>query len=169
MNLKQSVKNIFKQLEDSLQIISNEDYCRQIITLSDYSIGHHVRHVIEMFVLLNEGFTTGIVNYEKRKRDPILESSKHAAIASLKQIADSIRPENRDLVVEIGFDKNNDLVNSIPSNYFREIAYNLEHTIHHMALIRIGIKEVSDQPLPSDYGVASSTVRYKKVNMPSEQ
>jgi hypothetical protein len=162
MVLQQSVRNIIRQLVDSLQLLSNEQYCREIPTLSDSSIGHHVRHVIEMFILLQEGLSSGIVNYEKRNRDPILESSKDAAIAILKQITNSIQAENKDLVVEIGFDKNNDLVNYIPSNYYREIAYNMEHAIHHMALIKIGIKEVSEQELPSDYGVASSTIRYRE-------
>jgi hypothetical protein len=34
-----------------------------------------------------------------------------------------------------------------------------------MALIKIGIREISDQQLPSDFGVASSTVRYKQEKM----
>jgi hypothetical protein len=38
--------------------------------------------------------------------------------------------------------------------------YNLEHTIHHMALIRIGISEVSDIRLSENYGVASSTIKH---------
>jgi hypothetical protein len=68
MVLQQSVKNILSQLVDSLQLLSNEQYCREIPTLSDSSIGHHVRHVIEMFILLQEGLSSGIVNYEKRNR-----------------------------------------------------------------------------------------------------
>lgn len=165
MTLQQSVKNIFNQLEDSLILLSDEQYCREIPTLSNSSIGHHVRHVIEMFVLLQDGFNTGIVNYEKRNRDYTIETSKDVAIDLLHEISSTLNSENKDLVVEIGFDKNNDLVNSIPSNYFREIAYNLEHAIHHMALIKIGIREISDQVLPSDFGVASSTARYKKENI----
>lgn len=165
MILQQSVKNIFSQLEDSLRLLSNEQYCREIPTLSNSSIGHHVRHVIEMFVLLHEGLNTGIVNYEKRNRDHTIESSKGVAIALLLEIVSALQSENKDLVVEIGFDKDSNQINSIPSNYFREIAYNLEHAIHHMALIKIGIREISDQQLPHDFGVASSTVRYKQEKM----
>jgi len=51
---------------------------------------------------------------------------------------------------------------SIPSNYYRELAYNLEHTIHHMALIRVGVNEVSSIELPVEFGVAYSTVKYRK-------
>jgi hypothetical protein len=51
---------------------------------------------------------------------------------------------------------------AIPSNYYREIAYNLEHTIHHMALIRVGINEVSMIELPQDFGVAYSTIKYRQ-------
>lgn len=168
MILQQAVKHIFNQLENSLQLLSNEQYSREIPTLSNSSIGHHVRHVIEMFVLLQEGFTTGIVNYEKRNRDHTIESSKEKAITLLQQIVSALNYENKDLLVEIGFDKNNARINSIPSNYFREIAYNLEHAIHHMALIKIGIREVSEQQLPPDYGVASSTVRYRNEKIQAE-
>ena len=70
--------------------------------------------------------------------------------------------ENKSLVLEAGFDENSYELNNIPTNYFREIAYNLEHTIHHMALIKIGISEVSDLELADGYGVASSTIKYRK-------
>jgi hypothetical protein len=48
------------------------------------------------------------------------------------------------------------------TNYYREIVYNLEHTIHHMALIRVGLKELASIELPENYGVASATVKHKK-------
>jgi hypothetical protein len=69
---------------------------------------------------------------------------------------------NKSLVLEAGFDENSYELNKIPTNYFREIAYNLEHAIHHMALIKIGIQEVSAIQLPDGYGVASSTLKYRK-------
>lgn len=162
MTLQKSANNVLRQLEDSLNQLTDEQYSINISILSNSSIGHHVRHVLEMFLLLQEGYESGTVNYENRKRDIIIETSKDIAIEYLQKIASTLYSENKDLVIRVGFDKNNDELNSIPSNYYREIAYNLEHSIHHMALIKIGIKEVSDIQLTEGYGTASSTIRYRE-------
>ena len=66
------------------------------------------------------------------------------------------------MILEAGFAENSSDLNQIPTNYFREIAYNLEHAIHHMALIKIGINEVSDIILPQTFGVALSTIKYRQ-------
>jgi hypothetical protein len=43
----------------------------------------------------------------------------------------------------------------------RELVYNIEHAIHHMALIKIGLRaEFSSVIIPDSFGVASSTLRY---------
>jgi len=162
MTIQQSVHAIFNQLENSLVQLSNQQYCQKINTLSDASIGQHVRHVVEMFVCLQDGYTSGIVNYENRKRDITIERSKETAIDIMNKINSALLNENKFLVLEAGFDENSDEINKIPTNYFREIAYNLEHAIHHMALIKIGINEVSDTQLSDGYGVASSTIKYRK-------
>lgn len=162
MTIQQSVHAIFNQLEDSLLRLSNEQYSQKIDTLSGASIGQHVRHVVEMFVCLQDGLTSGIVNYENRKRDIIIETSKETAIDIMNTINSSLLNENESLILEAGFDENDVELNKIPTNYFREIAYNLEHAIHHMALIKIGINEISEIKLPNGYGVASSTIKYRK-------
>jgi hypothetical protein len=51
----------------------------------------------------------------------------------------------------------------VSTNYYREVIYNLEHTIHHMALIRVGINELGNIDLPKDFGVAPSTIKYKQL------
>ena len=162
VTIQQSVHAIFNQLEDSVLQLSNEQYCQKIDTLSGASIGQHVRHVVEMFVCLQDGYASGIVNYEKRKRDITIETSKEITIDVINKINSALLNENKSLVLEAGFDENSYELNNIPTNYFREIAYNLEHAIHHMALIKIGINEVSDTQLPAGYGVASSTRKYQK-------
>ncbi len=44
----------------------------------------------------------------------------------------------------------------------REMVYLVEHSIHHYALIRIGLQEnFSDIFIPKNFGVAYSTVKYR--------
>ena len=122
------------------------------------TIGEHVRHVIELFQCLEKRYDTGIVNYEKRKRDHEIENNKELASFLLKEIYQNIDKPNKEILLEAEDYCDPMEIVSISSNYYRELAYNLEHTIHHMALIRVGINEVSSVKLPKEFGVAYSTV-----------
>ena len=66
-------------------------------------------------------------------------------------------------MLEAGYDDSSNDTIVISTNYFRELVYNLEHTVHHMALIRVGINEVSAVKVPEEFGVASSTIKYKRT------
>jgi hypothetical protein len=49
------------------------------------------------------------------------------------------------------------------SNIERELMYNIEHTIHHLAIIKIGLNAVAPQiALSEHFGVAPSTIRHKQ-------
>jgi hypothetical protein len=162
MLLKQPIQNVFVQLSETLNQLSNEEYIQPSKILFNASIGQHVRHIIELFLCLEKGYETGMVNYEKRKRDYQLETNKDLAIQLLKDIYHRIERSNTNLVMEAeDYDDTTGVV-AIPSNYYREIAYNLEHTIHHMALIRVGVNEVSAIELPQEFGVAYSTIKYRQ-------
>src|ERR1044071_9414957 len=162
MQLQQAVNNIFVQLSDSLNQLSQEEYSQPCKTRFNNTIGQHVRHIIELFQCLDKGYDIGMVNYEKRKRDYRIETEKEIAISLLKEIYRNIEKPNKAITLEAEDYCDEVHVVSIPSNYYRELAYNLEHTIPHMALIRVGVNEVSSVVLPEEFGVAYSTIKYRQ-------
>lgn len=162
MLLKKPIQNVFVQLTESLHQLTAIQYTQPSKILFNASIGQHVRHVVELFLCLENGYATGVVNYEKRKRDYKIESDKDFAIQLIKDIYHRLERPNIDIVMEAEDYEEVSGVVAIPSNYYREIAYNLEHTIHHMALIRVGINEVSSLVLPDEFGVAYSTIKFRK-------
>lgn len=167
MTIQSSFISVLIQLEKSIVALSDEQYTKKVDTLFGASIGEHVRHVIELFVCLQEGYDCGVVNYENRKRDMAIQTVRDLAIDSMRTLRGSLFPINRDLLLQAGYNVNSNELFTLSTNYFREIAFNIEHAIHHMALIRIGIKEVSDLEVPEGYGVASSTLKFRKGQVAS--
>jgi hypothetical protein len=161
MQLQQAVNTIFVQLADSLSQLSPPQYSQSCATLFNNTIGQHVRHIIELFQCLENGYESGTVNYEKRNRDTLIETDKELASRLLLDIHQGLSKPNKALTLEASYDEHVTDSIAIDTNYFREIAYNLEHTIHHMALIRVGITEITNIQLPEDFGVASSTIKYR--------
>lgn len=162
MILKQPIQNVFVQLTESIHQLSDAEYTKQCPELFHATIGQHVRHIIELFQCLEQGYEKGRVNYEKRKRDYRIETDKEFASAMLKDIYDNISKPNKAILLEAEDYEDNAEPVCIPSNYYREVAYNLEHTIHHMALIRVGVNSVSSVQLPDQFGVAYSTIKFRE-------
>ena len=160
--LTKPIQHVFVQLSETLNQLSNEEYTRPSKIIMNATIGQHVRHIIELFQCLEQGYEAGLVNYEKRKRDYRIETDRQIAIDLLKDIYRNIEKSNKEIILEAEDYCDEIQVLSIPSNYYRELAYNLEHTIHHMALIRVGVNEVSKVELPHEFGVAYSTIKYRQ-------
>lgn len=162
MQLYQPTKALFAQLIAVLDEFTLNDYTTPSRCLSGATIGQHTRHIIELFVELNKGYKNGTVDYEKRERNPALETNNSVAVDAFKQIlASFIKPDKKLLLVS-----NTGIENSEPfaisTTYFRELLYNIEHTVHHMALIRVGVQELTNMVLPASFGVASSTLKHRK-------
>lgn len=162
MQLQQAVHNVFTQLSASLQGLNDTQYSAPCNNLSNATVGQHVRHIIEMFQCLELGYEQGIVNYEKRKRDKNIETDRSLALDLLRSISSGLDKTDRSLILEGVYNDDATEPMQFPTNYFREVVYNLEHTIHHMALIRVGLKEISNMSLPENYGLASATVKHNR-------
>lgn len=163
MQLKHSIHYVFLQLSHSLSLLTDEEYKKPGKLLSNATIGQHVRHIIELFQCLHLGYETGIVNYDKRKRDYAIETNKNLASMLLTEICSALDKPDKPLLLEVLYSDTSEETMQVQSNYYREVVYNLEHTVHHMALIRVGVAEVSQLQLPADFGVASSTVKYRNT------
>jgi len=161
LHLQQSIKKAFQQLQAALQSLEPDQYRLPSKCLFNASIGQHVRHIIELFIELDKGYETGTVNYENRKRDYRIETDKDLASGLLGTIYNEMMRPNKPLLLQTGYKEDSDELIAIDTNYYRELAYNMEHTVHHMAMIRIGIHELSTLQLDESFGIASCTIKYR--------
>ena len=160
--LYEGINHSFDQLTYSINQLTPEQYSKPCKILHESSIGQHVRHIIELFQCLEKGYESGLVNYEKRERDRNIETQSKLANSLLNEIVSNMDRLDKPLLLETFFDDISQEPFFIQTNYYRELAYNLEHTIHHMALIRVGVEEVSQIRLRDDFGVAFATIKYRK-------
>lgn len=163
MQIAHAIRNIFVQLHETLDKLTPEQYTASSKSLFNATIGQHVRHIVELFQCLENGYEPGLVNYEKRKRDKQIETDKDLAIHLLYQICNNLVKTDKKLQLEMSYDDVSNEVINVESNYYREVVYNLEHTVHHMALIRVGVSELTDIKLPDGFGVATSTIKHREA------
>lgn len=162
MHIEESIHHVFDQLKQTLNQLTEEEYKQPSQTLSGATIGQHVRHIIELFQCLHNGYPSGTINYENRKRDLLIETDPQLAISLLHKIGATLNIPDKSLLLEVAYKSDSDKSVTIQSNYLRELVYNLEHTVHHMALIRVGIQELTQISLTTGFGVASSTLKYRQ-------
>jgi uncharacterized damage-inducible protein DinB len=165
IQLSQAANNILDQLTVVLEQMHEDDFCKPSAALNA-TVGQHLRHTLEFFICLENGYEQGIVNYDKRSHNKIMENDKVIALHTIRQIKEFIQKNQGDklLKLEIGYHPESDACETINSNYLRELVYNIEHAVHHMAIMKIGIREVADYiNLPSDFGIAVSTLRYRET------
>lgn len=154
----QTIQITLNEFAGVLNQLENAIYTRPCSLLSDATIGQHTRHIIELYQCLLEGYQQGDVYYDKRKRDKHIENDAAVAINYLETIQHAINQPDKDLHVTYELNGNNC---RLRSNYFREAMYNLEHTIHHLALIKVAIHLFTDVIVSDSFGVAPSTVKFR--------
>lgn len=162
MQLYNAIRASFQQLTEVLDQITAEQYKTASENLSGASVGQHTRHIIELFQCLLSGYSTGRICYDERKRDANIETDPLFAKQLLSDISSSIEQKNIELQLVGVYDGSASEQLQLTTNYNRELLYNLEHTVHHMALIRVGLKELKTELAAEHFGIASSTIRHRE-------
>lgn len=157
--LLQSINLSLEELKELLQQITNTEYCFPCTELSGSTIGEHTRHIIEMFQCLTFQYESGIVNYDKRQRNILIQTNIITAVQALETIKISIDKINKEIILQQIIDGEEIRINS---NYHRELLYNFEHCIHHQALIKVALLKCKKITVSENFGIARSTIEYRK-------
>lgn len=165
MEINKACSHILAQLTHLVNQLSEQDFIKPVNALGGATLGQHLRHTLEFFVCLENGLDTGVVNYDKRAHDKAMETGKRVALSVLYKVNAFIESNKIDkkLKLEAMYDVNTETVVTIDTSYSRELVYNMEHAVHHMAIMKIGLREVAPYvKLAHNFGVAAATVRYRE-------
>lgn len=163
MILISTTHQLFTQLKQVLAKLNADEFTAKSKVLSGATVGQHLRHIIELYIELQAGYINGTIHYENRKRDVLIETDISTAQHKMDYILNTLNQPNKPLQLKVSYDVDNESTTTIETNYFRELVYNVEHTVHHMALLRIGINEVCSIELPENFGVAVSTIKFRQA------
>ena len=162
MHLKDYSIQILSQLMEVTRRLTPAQFACPIALLSGNSFGKHLRHVLEFYDRMIKGCEVGIINYDSRKHDTQLESDRNVALAKMQELISCVAQLKEDKTLRLegnyGMEKYD-----IQTNIYREMAYNIEHAVHHMAILRITLNtEFPEVKVDKNFGVAYSTVKYQE-------
>ena len=157
-----------KKLEEIKSLLlqfSEELYTAPRGILSEATIGQHFRHILEFYICLEKGSKTGSVSYDDRERDVLLETDMVFAMKSIGKLIQFLSSLEKDcsLTMKANYSDANEELTTIQTSLYRELAYALDHTVHHLAIVKIALsEEVESVKVDSNFGVAPSTIRYRE-------
>ncbi|WP_191601000.1 DinB family protein [Marinomonas algicola] len=152
------------QAQDLLDSLDEESYCHICSPHMSSSIGQHIRHIIDNYLVLVEGMPNKHIDYNGRRRGAKVETCLDTAKAELKQLQHWLLSVNQDfldssitIISEVCLQEEQS--ERINSNLHRELLFVASHCIHHMALIGVAVK-LQNRETPKFFGLAPATATY---------
>jgi uncharacterized damage-inducible protein DinB len=154
-----------RQVAALLDRISDTAYTASPGNLAPHRAGSHLRHILEFYECFLAGLPGSRIDYDARRRDLSLESTRKAAQERIRSIMDRLECEpslRTDSVVWVRIEDSSEAGIREPfiiSSIGRELQALSSHTIHHFALIAIVLRSLGI-PVDPELGMAPSTLRY---------
>lgn len=167
--LQSAVEDVLLQGRALLSGLSGEEYGRKGSEPNAASLGAHYRHVLDHFFCLLEGLESGRIDYDRRRRDPGLETSLDLALAATENLREKFQnlPAavlERDCTVTYSVGYGRREAQAVRSAVPREVMFCVGHAIHHFAIVKLLCSEMSVR-LPHEFGVAPSTLKHLEAQM----
>jgi uncharacterized damage-inducible protein DinB len=148
------------QLEWVLRRVNDGDYTVQRATGISGSIGSHVRHSLDHVTALTAGAEAGRIDYDHRRRGTAVESCRATALLEIDRTARDLRTLtssdlDRSLELVAAIDQDGTRL-SAATSVGRELAFVISHTIHHLAVIALLLRDLGIE-VPPRFGYAPST------------
>ncbi len=166
MNLKKDTEGIIQQVCELLHRMDDEMFAQPLEVFSDSSIGSHIRHIHGFYACLIQGAESGVVNYDKRERDLRIQTETTYCDENFCSLVPHISQlDLQQPVTVLQGMYTSDAANGdgIASSIGRELIYTFEHAIHHLAIVKMGLRvHFPDFEVDKNLGVAPSTIEYRQ-------
>jgi len=159
---------LLRQGLELLELTSDDAYAQAAAGLSGQRIGSHLRHVIEFYECFLDGRRRCQIDYDARRRDPELESSRGACIRRIEDLITRLSGSEAPLQDSVVFIRVEDAAgialdhDHIVSSIGRELQALASHTVHHFGLVGMIARLLGINVDPS-FGFAPSTLRYRET------
>ena len=164
-NLRSALVEALDQGVALLADMAPSQYTEPVPSAFNASVGSHFRHCLDHFETLLAGAdANGLVDYDARQRDQLVEKDCEKALARAREIrtaCENLSDETFDREVtvrcKVSCATNNSPV--VQSTFGREAMYTIVHAIHHYALINV-MCDILRVETPKNFGIAPSTIAH---------
>lgn len=158
--------NMLDSIKSLLRTIPEEVYVKPDNILSGATLGQHFRHIIEFYQCIIDIKDNRLVCYDDRKRELRLERSIDFMVEKINKLNETIVSLDTNTPIQTLSKFTSDpkeLKVKINSSIGRELSYGFDHSIHHLAIIKIALNiNHPEIKLPDGLGVAPSTLQYRE-------
>jgi uncharacterized damage-inducible protein DinB len=164
MNIAKQNIGVLDQIDKLLDMLNVTVYKKKQPYINNSTIGQHVRHILEFYQCILNNYPLQNISYDKRSRNTDLEESLDLSKNIIIEIKNSLGLLNKDMPITLSAsyaESTEENCEKIASSLKRELAYAMDHSIHHLAIVKI-ILTIEGIQVDSDIGVAPSTLRYKQ-------
>jgi hypothetical protein len=164
MQVKEALLLTVRQITDLLEQIEPQEYRRPLPEFDGNTLGQHFRHILEFFICLERGVPTGTVDYASRERNLLYEDAPGVAIAALENFSNTLKTLQPATPIrfkaEFGHAERPDYASTVG----RELAFVYDHAIHHLAMIKVGLRcSFPHIRTDRDLGVSPSTIKARQT------
>jgi hypothetical protein len=163
VNWLQQALYLIGELDDKVFLTSPRAF-------APHKVSGHLRHIIEFYDCFLEGLDLCHVDYDSRRRDLAIESSRVLAMERVASLIDRLECEpllRGDGAIFVRMEDASAWSQGEPfllSSVGRELQVLSSHTIHHFALIAMTMRAHGRRVEP-DFGVAPSTLSFQKQSI----
>lgn len=165
MNCSESSRMIIAQIKGVLEQLTDADYSKPLDVFNGSTLGQHFRHILDFYNCVVKASKEGRLDYCYRDRDKGIEEFTNHALKGFQTLANELKSLEDDMPLEIvtDFHVDNEVERAkVKSSVGRELMYAYDHAVHHLAIIKIGIKTNCPYVvIDRNIGVAPSTIKYQ--------
>jgi len=155
---------VIEQGENFLNTVTATSYQKTLKPYFMSSSGEHMRHILDHFIALMNGYKSGLVDYDLRNRNSQIESDQKLALQQLQSIKQWLNTLNEnelkapvEMKTEVSLAEKS--AATIPSSLARELVFVTSHAVHHFSIISIAM-QMQDLSIDKGFGIAPATASH---------